>query len=65
MLALLRCDLINFSMCHPKEPVKLEDLLPPENEERTPHKRRRMTANRRRALADQLRGFFESQVERE
>ena len=58
-VALLRMDLINFSMSRPKEPVKLEDLLPPlpfEGESpvklaRT--KSGRMTARRRRQVAEQ------------
>ena len=57
MLALLRKDIINFSMGHPKRPVTLEDLLPPEpgRHQGAP---RRMSPKRRQAVANRIRGVF-------
>ena len=54
LFALLRRDIINFSMCHPKRPVQLEDLLPsePGSGGRRP---KRMTPRRRKVIADNIR----------
>jgi hypothetical protein len=43
LAATVRRDIINFSMCHPKRPVALEDLLPsePGTGARRPKRRRR------------------------
>ena len=61
MLALLRMDLINFSMRGPKEPVRLSDLLPREAEcEVAASALRRMSAKRRRAVADKIRAVMGS-----
>jgi hypothetical protein len=65
MLALMRMDIINFSMCHPKKPVQLGDLLPERAREsarmtvstRGPVK---MTAWRRREVANGWRAFMGS-----
>jgi hypothetical protein len=67
-VALLRMDLINFSMSRPKEPVKLDDLLHPlpEAVERPRSLAEgsgrpvRMTPWRRREVADNWRRFMSS-----
>ena len=68
LLALLRHDIINFSFCRPKEPVKLEDLLPGEGAlARAPvagHGRpARMTRTRRRTVAEGCRAIFGAMVD--
>lgn len=55
LTALLRMDVINFSMGRPKTPVKLEDLLPAQKEARGPEKPKRRTAKRRALVADRIR----------
>lgn len=54
--ALLRREIINFSFCHPKKAVELDDLLPDWGNKRRAReprgKRKRMTAKRRAALCE-------------
>ena len=57
MLALLRTDIINFSMNRPKRLVRVEDLLPPEPGERRAAPRR-MSPKRRQAVANRIRSVF-------
>jgi len=54
LFALLRRDVINFSMCHPKKAVELSDLLPSEIGVRQPSPAR-MSPKRRAAVAEKLR----------
>ena len=60
MLSLLRMDVINFSAARPRERIKLEDLLPPEEDApaREPERRPRLTGKRRAAIADDIRRLF-------
>jgi hypothetical protein len=59
LLALLRMDVINYSICHPEKPVRLEDLVPDSPKAQASAAPRRMTAKRRQAVADKIRMFFE------
>lgn len=61
-LALVRRDLINFSFCRPKEPVSVDDLLPPDEEApaATRPRRYRMTAGKRQEIVGGVRRLFES-----
>jgi hypothetical protein len=60
LVALLRMDVINFSMRHPKIPVSYEDLMPFAEAGPTapPVKPLRMTAKRRQVTAGRLRATF-------
>jgi hypothetical protein len=58
MLSILRMDIINFSAARPKERITLDDLLPPEDNERALVKRPRLTAKRRAWIADGIRRMF-------
>ncbi len=61
LFALLRMDVINFSMARPKRAVRLEDLLPSGEEEagrQAPDKPVRMTAKRRRRVETLVREVF-------
>ena len=57
MFALVRRDLINFSMGRPKEPVTLEDLVP-DLPGSKPVRRPRMTEKRRQRIAASFRAYF-------
>jgi hypothetical protein len=56
MLALLRTDVINFSMSPPKRRVRVEDLLPSEPGKQEPI--RRLSPKRRQAVANRIRSVF-------
>lgn len=59
LVAMLQRDLINFSFCRPKEPVRLEDLLPAGllgARARAP--RTRLTRRRARAIVASIEAFF-------
>jgi hypothetical protein len=65
-IALLRADLINFSMGHPKDVVKLADLLPWAKEDAAPgpqsrERKRRMPARKRDEIAQSWRMFLSGQ----
>jgi hypothetical protein len=63
MLSILRMDVINFSAARPRERITLDDLLPPDPEERAPVVRRpRLTARRRAAIAESIRSLFAHSV---
>lgn len=60
-VALLRMDLINFSMRRPEKPVELEDLFA--GDDGKPQRRPRMTPKRRAYVADRIRGMFAAHTE--
>jgi hypothetical protein len=62
--ALLRRDVINYSFCRPKEPVKLDDLLPPlPKRRRSSGARGRLGRKQREEIAHGFRRFFAAQNE--
>lgn len=66
LVALLRTDLINFSFCHPKEPVKVSDLLPPEHGGAAlaaAPQRGRLTAKTRGEIANSFRRMMDALAE--
>jgi hypothetical protein len=64
LVALLRTDIINFSQIHPRERILLDDLLPPENDDRPSTLPRRLSAKRRQRIADGIRAMFAHCVEK-
>jgi hypothetical protein len=63
MLSILRADIINFSAARPRERITLDDLLPPDPEDRAPAPRRpRLTSQRRAVIAEGIRHLFPSVI---
>lgn len=64
-IGLVRADLINFSMCHPQEHVRLESLLPWVASERVSvvgrARKRRLSAKKREEIAQGWRMFMAAQ----
>lgn len=58
MVAVLRTDIINFSMCRPKEPVKLSDLFSEPGKAPENPGKKRMTAKAREEIAGSWRRFM-------
>jgi hypothetical protein len=57
LFASLRVELVNRSMIHARDPVRIEDFLPQDNPDARamPPKKPRMTDRRRQAIADRFR----------
>ncbi len=66
LVAQMRADLINFSFCHPKKLVKLDDLLPPidgdPQAQRLQPQRRRLTAKRRAEIVEGCRAWMRARA---
>jgi hypothetical protein len=58
MVAQLAACVINFSMAHPKEPVKPADLMPSQVGKKPKQKKIRLTKKRRQAVTETFRAGF-------
>lgn len=63
LLAALRCDIINFSFSHPKEPIQVKDLVRLPRKERTGGRPRRINQKNREEIANSLRRLFAGTAE--